>query len=103
MFSAPGVASVLTFQKCCHFQLSATNDLDKSNISVIAAQVKEKAVKNCEDGETMYKVHFGSGWVNEAYSSTLMELLAEILILELYSIMIGTFWNFSLLWKHFRL
>lgn len=55
------VLQVLTFQKCCHFQLSATNDLDKSNISVIAAQVKEKAVKNCEDGETMYKVHFGSG------------------------------------------
>lgn len=61
MFSAPGVASVLTFQKCCHFQLSATNDLDKSNISVIPAQVKEKAVKNCEDGETICKMYFGSG------------------------------------------
>ena len=81
---SPGVASILTFRKSCHFRLQNSNDIDEEFAECIKTETERTDI-------TLYKIQFDSNTIYEGYSETLMNLLSELKMPLLQSIMIGLY------------
>ena len=80
--SSPGLASILVFRKYCHFALENADVGDDKNLS-------NSCSINPSRDMNQYKGQFDTDTVNEGFSSTLTDLLGEINIRKLTSILVG--------------
>ena len=83
---SPTLARILVFQRYCHSALQGTDDDDDKNLSVVAAAIKAQTLIT---DRNQYKVKFDGETVNEGFSTTLMDLLGELNIGKLPSILVG--------------
>ena len=56
-FSSPGVASILTFRKSCHFRFQNSNDIDDKDVKELAERIKTETKRT---DKTRYKIQFDS-------------------------------------------
>ena len=84
--SSPGLAGILTFKKYFHFALQGADDGDDKNLRIIAAAIK---AETSATDRNQYKVQFDVDTVNEGFSATHMDLLGELNIGKLPSILVG--------------
>lgn len=83
---SPSLARILVFKRYCHSVLQGTDDDDDKNLSVVAAAIKAQTLIT---DRNQYKVKFDGETVNEGFSATLMDLLGELNIGKLPSILVG--------------
>ena len=87
VLSSPGLASILVFKAKCHFSiLTEDNDSDK-NVKEVAASIRCEVEKQ---DHSKYRLRLDEEACMDGLSSTLMNLLAEIHIPKLPSILIGS-------------
>ena len=86
--SFPGVASILTFRKSCHFRLQNSNDVSDKDVKEFAERLKTETERTYR---TLYKIQFDSNTICEGCSDTLMNLLSGLKVPQLQSIMIGLY------------
>lgn len=83
---SPSLARILVFKRYCHSALQSTDDNDDKNLSIVAAAIKAQTLIT---DRNQYKVKFDGETVNEGFSATLMDLLGELNIGKLPSILVG--------------
>ena len=83
---SPSLARILVFKRYCHSALQSTDDDDDKNLSIVAAAIKAQTLIT---DRNQYKVKFDGETVNEGFSATLMDLLGELNIGKLPSILVG--------------
>ena len=83
---SPSLARILVFKRYCHSALQSTDDDDDKNLSIVAAAIKAQTLIT---DRNQYKVKFDGETVNEGFSATLMDLLRELNIGKLPSILVG--------------
>ena len=83
---SPSLARILVFKRYCHSALQSTDDDDDKNLSIVAAPIKAQTLIT---DRNQYKVKFDGETVNEGFSATLMDLLGELNIGKLPSILVG--------------
>lgn len=83
---SPSLARILVFKRYCHSALQGTDDDDDKNLSVVAAAIKAQTLIT---DRNQYKVKLDGETVNEGFSATLMDLLGELNIGKLPSILVG--------------
>jgi hypothetical protein len=88
LLSSPGVASMLVLKKYCHFTLQNVDDNDNKNLTEVAKSIKAETIQT---ERNMYKVFlkFDINSIAEGFSDALMNLLEELKLDKLSSIMIG--------------
>ena len=86
LLSSPGVASILVFRKHCHFKLQNIDDSNDKNLKIIATAIRTETSSTVK---TQYKVRFDIGSITEGFSERLMDLLAELKIGCLPSILVA--------------
>ena len=75
VLSSPGVASILTFRKSCHFRLQNDNDIDDKDVKEFSEHIKTETERT---DRTLYKIQFDSNTLCEGYSGALLNLPSEL-------------------------
>lgn len=90
VLSSPGVTNIFAFRKSCHFHLQNINDIEDRDVKEFAEHIKTETERT---NRTLYKIQFNLNTVCDGYSYTFMNLLSELRIPQLQSIMVG-WYNF---------